>query len=101
MPPRSFQTWDAVVQAKQPKPACDKFKKFSSVTQHASDRIAQRGLKPGMNVHTVVDDRTGTLITLWRRKRRTPRKAARAKNQAELQAAYRRLQSYAACWRKA
>ncbi len=77
-----------------PKPVCNKFETVSSTTRHATKRMAQRRLKRGTQVHAVVDDRTGTLVTAWRSKPKKTKKAPKARNKAELEAAHRRLHSY-------
>ena len=89
-----FNTPSVVVPPPRPKPVCNKFETVSSITNHAIKRMAQRRLKRGTRVHAVVDDRTGTLVTAWRSKAKKTKKAPKARNKAELEAAHRRLHNY-------
>ena len=89
-----FNSPSVVVAPPRPKPVCNKFETVSSTTKHATKRIAQRRLKRGTHVHAVVDDRTGTLVTAWRTKARKTKKAPKARNKAEIEAAHRRLHGY-------
>ena len=89
-----FNSPGVVVAPPRPKPVCNKFETVLSTTNHATKRIAQRRLKRGTQVHAVVDDHTGTLVTAWRSKARKTKKAPKARNKAELEAAHRRLHSY-------
>ena len=89
-----YNTPSVRVAPPRPKPVCNKFETVSSTTKHATERIAQRRLKRGTQVHAVVDDRTGTLVTAWRSKAKRTKKAPKARNKAELKSANQRFYGY-------
>ena len=57
--------WSATALPPRIRGVNSKFEEVSHVTKHAEQRTRQRKLRPGTRVHTVMDDRTGTLITAW------------------------------------
>lgn len=57
--------WDATARPPRPRGVSAKFEEVRHVTAHAHKRTRQRQLRPGTRVHTVIDDRTGALITAW------------------------------------
>ena len=57
--------WDAKVRPRITAKVSCKFEDVHHTTVHAEKRARQRHIRPGTQVHTVIDDRTGTLITAW------------------------------------
>ena len=57
--------WDADARPRITARVSCKFEDVRHTTVHAEKRARQRHIRPGTQVHTVIDDRTGTLITAW------------------------------------
>ena len=57
--------WNPQPHTRPPPRISCKFEKVSRTTLHADKRTHQRRLRPGTQVHAVIDDRTGTLFTAW------------------------------------
>ena len=72
--------WDAKVQPRITAAVSCKFEDVRHTTKHADKRARQRHIRPGTQVHTVIDDRTGTLITAWKLGKKLPKEGRKGRD---------------------